>query len=159
MKTMISASGQEYTVCNCHYEKVKDLRLYTNPYGYANFFTRTYKPYKQSTHFLHRFIIGAQKGEMVDHIDQNKYNNQCTNLRFTTYHQNALNRSLKRSNKSGYIGVSWHKQKQKWTARVHHNGKYESLGLHATAEEAAKARDIRIYQIEGDFATLNFARE
>jgi hypothetical protein len=37
-------------------------------------------------------------------------------------------------------GVGWHKQRQKYRARVKINGKEKSLGLHNTFEEAVKAR-------------------
>jgi hypothetical protein len=48
-------------------------------------------------------------------------------------------KKLGRDNKSGYVGVS--KRKTGWTARIHFEGKYKSLGVWSTAIEAAKVRE------------------
>jgi len=46
---------------------------------------------------------------------------------------------LRKTNSSGYEGVSWHKGGGKWTARIRAGGSYRHLGLFETAEEAAAA--------------------
>ena len=45
-----------------------------------------------------------------------------------------------RSNTSGYTGVYWHKQMQKWGARIQFQRKRYSLGLYADIQDAVKAR-------------------
>ncbi len=42
-------------------------------------------------------------------------------------------------NKSGYVGVSWHKSKNKWQAQKKHEGKMVYLGYYDTPQEAANA--------------------
>ena len=48
-------------------------------------------------------------------------------------------RGLRVTNSSGYPGVSWHKQSQKWAAYIRRSGPRRFLGLFATAEAAAAA--------------------
>lgn len=43
-------------------------------------------------------------------------------------------------NTSGYVGVSWKTDKQKWQARIYFNGKYKHLGYFDKKEDAIKAR-------------------
>jgi hypothetical protein len=60
---------------------------------------------------LQRFILGLDCGNplMGDHKDRNDTLN-CTkgNLRIATHQQNNCNRGRQKSNKSGFVGVSWH---------------------------------------------------
>lgn len=55
---------------------------------------------------MHRFIMGAKEGQMIDHIDRNKLNNTRDNLRFATHQENMHNRSCGRiKRKRKYTGV------------------------------------------------------
>ena len=42
---------------------------------------------------MHRLIMNAEKGQMIDHIDRNGLNCQRDNMRFCTYSENLKNRS------------------------------------------------------------------
>lgn len=88
---------------------------------------------------LHRFIMGATDGQMVDHIDQDPLNNQKSNLRFTNQSQNQLNRGKNKNNTSGYKGVSFNKRQKKWFAHKSIMGKKIFLGYYKTKEEAHEA--------------------
>jgi len=92
---------------------------------------------RHTTELLHNFILGA-KG--LDHIDGNGLNNCRANLRPATQSQNGQNlRGLRKGNNSGYRGVSFHKQRGKWQARVQGDGQRGYLGLYADVEDAARA--------------------
>ncbi|WP_162292051.1 HNH endonuclease [Stenotrophomonas maltophilia] len=78
-------------------------------------------------------------GLEIDHKDGVRDNNAADNLRAVTTSGNAQNRKLRSDNSSGYVGVSWHRQTQKWWAQIDHEGRRISLGLHATPEAASKA--------------------
>jgi hypothetical protein len=104
---------------------------------------------------MHRYIMKAKHNQEIDHIDGNRLNNQKSNLRFATSSQNKANRGPRKDNKSGYKGVSWHKQLNKWTVRIMINGKYLSLGLHNDILEAAKAYNKAALKYYGQFAWLN----
>ena len=57
--------------------------------GYAR--TDVFKNGKKSRVYMHRLIMSAKKGQMVDHINQSKLDNRRENLRFASYAQNNKN--------------------------------------------------------------------
>jgi hypothetical protein len=107
---------------------------------------------------MHRLIMAAPDGIEVDHINRNTLDNRRVNLRFATRNQQAQNRGIQSNNRSGYLGVHYHKSHQgkKWRARIGVNGKYIYLGHFHTPEEAAKAYDKAAKKWHGEFATVNF---
>jgi hypothetical protein len=124
-------------------------------YWYAS--RRNQWPAKRSaTVYMHRQILGAEKGLVVDHIDGNCLNNTRLNLRLATHSQNLLNQGLSSDNTSGYKGVSWHKIRLKWQAQISIDGKRKYLGMFDTAEDAARAYDEMASRHHGEFARLNF---
>ena len=64
---------------------------------------------------------------VIDHIDNNKVNNQVYNLRIITQRENKSDKNEKYT--SQYTGVSWVKRNSKWKADIRLNGKRISLGL------------------------------
>jgi hypothetical protein len=105
---------------------------------------------------MHVVIIGKVEGKMTDHRDGDGLNNQRHNLRHCTYAENARNRGATIKNKSGYKGVHWDKQRNKWYAKINRSGKTVFLGRFTDLIKAAKCYDkaARIYHRE--FAKLNF---
>lgn len=61
---------------------------------------------------LHRFLMKAIKGDIIDHIDRDTYNNTLKNLRITDYRTNNLNRRLRRDNSIGTRYIYKHKEKR-----------------------------------------------
>lgn len=53
-----------------------------------------------------------------DHIDRNQLNNRKCNLRKCTQQENSMNRGLQSNNTSGFTGVCFNKQNQKWYAQL-----------------------------------------
>lgn len=102
---------------------------------------------------MHRVILGAAYGQMVDHIDGDGLNNTRANLRFCNHSENAANAFRKPS--SGFKGVFLDKKRGLWRARIWKDYRPIDLGAHATPELAAKAYDIAARQIFGTFAHLN----
>lgn len=82
---------------------------------------------KQKMLYLHREIMGNMGEKQIDHIDGDKLNNQKKNLRFSTNSQNHANIGLISSNKSGFKGVSWNKNKKRWSATIFFEGKAKHL--------------------------------
>lgn len=66
-------------------------------------------------------------------------NNKISNLRVATRSENNHNHGTRKDNSSGYPGVYFHTQRQKYHARINVNGKSISLGLYPSAEEAFTA--------------------
>ena len=76
----------------------------------------------------------------IDHIDGDPSNNRIVNLRLVSHQDNGKNQKLPSNNTSGVIGVTWHKQHQKWCARIKVDGAYRHIGLFSDIEEAREAR-------------------
>ena len=102
---------------------------------------------------MHRLIMQAPEGMVVDHINGNGLDNRRCNLRICTQYENALNSRPRADAKSRFKGVYPHHNK--WKARV--GGRY--LGLFDDEVEAAKARDRKARELYGEHAWLNFPPE
>jgi len=104
---------------------------------------------------LHRIVIKAKQGEIVDHINGNKLDNRKCNLRICTKSQNCQNRKISKFNKSGFNGVSWSIKNKKWVAQIACNNKKMHIGFFNDAIEAAKAFNQAAVKYHGEFAHLN----
>ena len=107
---------------------------------------------------LHRFIMNAEPGQEVDHINHNPLDNRKVNLRFATRREQVHNRRRSKRNTSGYIGVSWSPECSKWRAYVGLYGQRFYLGVFVDILDAARARDEKAIELHGEFAVLNFPR-
>jgi len=94
---------------------------------------------KQKSLYLHRFIMQAQDGCDVDHIDGNGLNCTKANMRICSRAQNAQNQKKRRDNSSGLKGASWQKNAKKWQANITFEKRQYWLGLFDTKEEAHAA--------------------
>lgn len=59
--------------------------------------------------------------------------------------------NLQKNNTSGYKGVSWHKGKSKWYARIMFQGKNYSLGYYSDIEQAVIVRKTAEKELHKDF--------
>lgn len=116
------------------YTKIKDIKWKLDKDGYL------VKTTQKTTLIMHRIIMNAQKGDIVDHINGNKLDNRKENLRIVTAQQNAMNRGLGTHNKSGKVGVSYNNAMNKWVASIKTNGKSIHLGYYTEINDAIKAR-------------------
>ena len=107
---------------------------------------------------MHRVILNAPKGLVVDHINHNTLDNRRKNLRLCTWAQNNQNRRpSKRKNKlSKYKGVSFYKKSKLYRALIWCNKKQYFLGYFKDETDAAKAYDKKARELFGEFAYLNF---
>jgi len=109
---------------------------------------------------LHREIMNAPKGILVDHQNNNGLDNRRANLRLATYSQNAINRpKTKLKTSSKYRGVCFEKSCQQWGAFMRIKGRQTRLGRFENEIDAAKAYDRAAIKYHRDFARLNFTRE
>ncbi len=93
---------------------------------------------KRPLEYMHRVVLGVRKGQETDHINRNRLDNQRSNLRFSDRVKNMHNIGLRPWNKSGFAGVWWHKQTQKWATTTRVKYKRVWLGLFKSKEEAAE---------------------
>lgn len=87
---------------------------------------------------LHHIVVGIPpKGFEVDHKDGNGLNNQRENLQIVTKRKNQQNTCVHRTGR--LVGTTWHKNNQKWLAKIQINGKMKHLGYFKTEQEAHEA--------------------
>lgn len=116
--------------------------------GYA------YNEKKESMHSfvfkLHHFMI-EDKTNVIDHIDQDKLNNQFENLRLVTVTQNNQNKMKLPGLTSKYIGVSWRDDMKKWTTTCVN----KVIGYYPIEEDAGKAYDTYVLLLLGENSKTN----
>jgi hypothetical protein len=108
-------------------------------------------------HPAHRIIFLLHHGycpEYIDHVDGNRSNNRIENLRSATLNENARNCKKPSHNTSGYKGVCWDKNRNKWMAYITINNKFKSLGRYEQIEDAHFAYTNAAKQHFGNFARI-----
>jgi hypothetical protein len=107
---------------------------------------------------MHRVIMNAKKGQVVDHIDHDGLNNCKYNLRVVTPAENRLNnRRGFNSPTSKYKGVFYDKRRTRFRAVLSIDGRKKHLGYFENEVEAAKEYDKAAISCRGEFAVLNFS--
>ena len=155
MKEIRLTKNKITIVDDMDYEKLNKYKWHTLSNGYTFYAVR--KP-KSGVILMHREIMGLTNGDklQVDHFDDNGLNNQRSNLRICNNGQNQMNKGKQSNNTSGYKGVNYKKEKNKWQANIEFKGKLSFLGYFTTKEEAAKAYDKKAIELFGEFAKTNF---
>lgn len=110
-----------------------------------------------AAHRLAWFYVHGEWPDEIDHINGEAADNRLCNLRIATRSQNNGNTRLPSHNTSGYKGVSFYKQTNRWQAYIKKDGQRYHLGFFATAEEAAAAYDRAAVEFFGEFAKTNEA--
>lgn len=89
--------------------------------------------------YLHRFLLGAEPGTTVDHINGDGLDNRRANLRFASLSQNGHNRHrIRADSKTGLLGV--HQEVSgRYSSKIKVNRKSVHLGTFDTAAEALAA--------------------
>jgi hypothetical protein len=106
--------------------------------GYLRIKTNNKRYYAHRLAFL--WMTGSFPIKQTDHRNHNRLDNRWINLRTVSRQENQRNRSLNSNNKSGFVGVSWHKHANKWVAQIRINGKLKYLGLFTDLAEAIDTR-------------------
>jgi len=87
---------------------------------------------------MHREILHAPKGTVIDHKNLNSLDNRKENLRYADVQTNAFNRHKPVMEcTSKYKGVLQRKNDTRWMARIKFNGRHVELGKYDTEEKAA----------------------
>jgi len=96
--------------------------------------------------YLHRFILNAKKGDIVDHIDRDKENNHRDNLRIVTKKLNNYNRD---SNNALGRGIYYDNYGNRYRACIGNNKKTLKLGSFKNISDAKLAYNKKALEIYG----------
>ena len=99
---------------------------------------------KSRIYLAHRlawfFVYQQWPSDQIDHINGTRNDNRFCNLREATRKQNMENRKPNFNSVSGYVGVTWSKQHQRWCVRIMSNKKPFHIGYFNCLLNAVIAR-------------------
>ena len=109
--------------------------------------------YNKSVHNLvaEYFIANPYNKPFVDHINNNKLDNNVRNLRYVTNQENQMNSKLRSNNSTNYKGVYYYKKSKKWEVKIGNNGKLLHLGYFDNIEDAINARVKKAKELFGEY--------
>lgn len=159
MKKILLTQGQFAIVDDEDFDELSKFKWFADyAKGIKTFYAGRNVPlgsYKQGKLKMHRVILKAKTGQIVDHINHDTLDNRKQNLRITTKLGNNQNAKKRKDNSSGYKGVTWYEPNQKFVAKIRVMGKLIHLGYHTSPVVLAQKynRAAQIYHKE--FALLN----
>jgi hypothetical protein len=101
---------------------------------------------------MHRVIMNAKPGTIIDHINQDGLDNRKENLKFVSKSQNAFNSGIKSHNTNGFKGIE--KSGTKWRASIKIDGIRFRSDNFVSKEEAAQAYN-KLAKLVYEHAHLN----
>jgi len=137
-------------VCNCHFSSVSDGGWYFDGRYVKRDLVVDGKRIRQ---YMHRVVANTPKGLVTDHVNGDKLDNRCSNLRIASYSENSVNSDPR--NRNRYKGVTKYSETSSTPWRAMVAGKH--VGVYGTAQEAAIAYNKVASEKYGRFARLNSA--
>lgn len=151
MRTITMVNGRGVAlVDDADFDELSRYRWYSVK-GYA--VRRAVIDGKRAFPRMHRQLLSAEPGQLVDHINGNTLDNRRANLRTVTPSQNSMNRRKRKAGTSRYIGVI--RQGERW----HAYAKNRCIGRFRSEAEAALARDAWMREHFGQYARFNFPQD
>jgi len=157
MKEIKTTNGFPFIVDDEDFEYLSQFSWCNDSNGYA-VKRATTKDGTSTTEKMHRMIMNAKPGEVIDHINGNPNDNRKGNLRIVTQSDNRKNNKMYSTNKTGYKGVAIYKVRgvfKGYSAQITVDYKKIHLGVFHSKIEAAKAYNAAAKNYFGEFARLN----
>jgi len=123
------------------------------------YYIRLCKNSKLKEFLFHRLVYEVYNGTIpekmcIDHIDNNKQNNNIENLRLATLSQNSMNKKTKKNNLStGYKNIN-KTIYNTYKVRIYKNNKKVYDKTFKTLEEAILNRDVNLVLHHGEYFNL-----
>ena len=155
MKRIELTRGKFATVDDADFDILGKYSWHCTEHGYA-----ARRDSDSKHHYLHRDILNAKKGEVIDHISGDKLDNRRVNLRICSQAENTWNSHNRKSGTTGFQGVyesnpyskrGWN-LKKKYAARINVNKKQIWLGRYETAEEAYRVYVDACKKYRGEYS-------
>jgi HNH endonuclease/AP2 domain len=136
-------------VSNSNFVKVGDVAGYADKDGYIiiGVCGTQYKAHRLAW----LYMTGSWPVKHIDHINRKTGDNTFINLRECDDMGNNQNQGMRKTNSSGYRGVSYFKRDGTWMAMARAWGKRKFLGYYKTPEEASKAYQNFAKEQRGEF--------
>jgi hypothetical protein len=111
--------------------------------------------------YLHRELLGLIKGDgkEVNHKNIDPSDNTRRNLEIVSREDNARWKKKQRNNKSGYTGVHWNDDCEKWRVQISVNSDLKDLGVFTDIKEAGRAYNEAARFYHGKYAKQNIIKE
>lgn len=111
-------------------------------------------PSKGQQRDLSHIVLDIQKDDsvVVDHINGDPLDNTRDNLRICSQGENVLNKRFVSNNTSGFIGVSYKKDRDRYDPEIRFGYTRCHLGMTKTIEEAVYKRYIAEQLLFGEYA-------
>src|SRR5271157_4287534 len=150
--------GQVAGISAHRYEEISQYEWYADFHPKAGTFYAKRKLPDGTAIYMHRQIRGGDSPH-IDHIDGNGLHNWDSNLRPASTSQNVANSGKRKTNTSGFKGVTLIKHRSSpWHAQLMVNYRHVHIGSFTTPEEEARAYDKMALRYFGEYAQLNFPR-
>lgn len=153
--TVTLACGNSILIDDLLYERLKDVKIRIDKRGYP-FYYRFSGLKRRRKVILHRLVLTAPKGHVVDHIDGNRLNIMASNLRVLSLAQNTRNRNKKPSGFSQYKGV--YRSNGRFRSVIIYGYQKFELGIYSTEIEAAIIYDVAARMLDSAYKT-NYPEE
>lgn len=104
---------------------------------------------------MHRLLMAAPPGLVVDHINRDSLDNRKSNLRLVTVQQNACNRGRNRHRPNSTTiarGVRWRRRDNTWVVQYSRNGRVAFLKYCRTLREALLVAQKAVVEVYGPLA-------
>lgn len=96
-------SGEKVKVDRRDFKRLSQHKWYLSNKGYA---VRNRKANETGQLRMHRDVMAAKDGDIVDHINRDKLDNRRSNLRFVSHGENRRNSKANSTNKLGIKNIS-----------------------------------------------------
>lgn len=157
MKEIPLSRGQVALVSDEDYSLVAGLKWYAKPVCRARGGYYAAGRLDGCIVYMHRYILAAGKGQVVDHVDGDGLNNCRSNIRLCTHSENGANR-VRQLSKHGLRGIGYNAKKPSapFRAQIRTNDGLWFGPRRPTSFQAAIDYDREAVRRWGDFARPNF---